>query len=502
MIKSRLRFMLFLLGSALLLSSCASKDEPAVDEQPVLEAPVLEAAVLETPAVTEPEVPAQPAAGENVLPAAVVVSDEEPLPAADVVSDEEPLPAEENEAVEDAGLVTEDTPASEEESDAETVAAEEESEFIPVEEKPSYIVDVASYYDDFKLSEDDFIVLEIPSSEPEPEPEAETEPADDVIAVLFEEPAVAVVTEEDADVADEDSVSLEETAPVTDPIYIPSPREDMKKPVSVISEEQAAQAAELENEEDDSELEELLAAIPEPEKPAEPVASRSVTIRKNDIIEVPYQGNWWVYLGDATGSGALTFTGRDYIAEKTVFTLRAVKEGRALLHFFKQDIIAGVMVDDYLEVIVGETEGVSGKTTLDMYIISQIKNEPVESDEESGEEEPVETQKVTQPAVTEDFASLTVTEPPVTDTVTYVQVTEEPVVAVDYEAASAEEVQTPEIPLTDSELFARAQELEATDIEGAVELYKKLIAEYPASPYWTKANNRITYINRFYFFKR
>lgn len=466
--KSHLRFMLLLLAGALFLSSCASKDEVAAEDLPAVEVSVVEAEAVEA------------AVQEAVISEAAVIQEEPAVQETAAEEDAESVVPEESEPE-----TVVETEADELLPDEDLSAEYLENEFIPVEEKPVYIVDVSSYYDDFNISEDDFIAVEVPVSEEVPV--LSEEPV--TVFVPEEEPEiVAVLMTEEADETDEEPVVLEETVPAMEPLYVPAPREDMKKPVSVISEEQAAAAAEQEREVAVSELEEILAAIPEPEEPAGPVASRSITIRKNDIIEVPYQGNWWVYLGDVNSSAALTFTGRDYVAEKTVFTLRATNEGQALLHFFKQDIIANVMVDDYLEVIVEEAEGVSGKTTLDMFVISQIKPEPVVA-EESGDGD-------------EDEPSLNAA-----GTVNYVQVIEEPAVASENTVSADTEVEDgstviTSVPLSDAELFAQAQALEATDIEGAVELYKQLVANYPASPYWTKANNRITYINRFYFFKR
>nr|MCR4952541.1 tetratricopeptide repeat protein [Treponema sp.] len=55
----------------------------------------------------------------------------------------------------------------------------------------------------------------------------------------------------------------------------------------------------------------------------------------------------------------------------------------------------------------------------------------------------------------------------------------------------------------DEALYLQGQiyesESSVKDIKKAVETYKNLIQNYPASPYWDKANKRIIYLNRFYF---
>lgn len=465
--KKCLRFIPLLMVAVLFFSCASDSDEAAATAEetlPVVETVTEEAAVevVTPPVAEEPVVAAEDAVAEN--------ADED-------VSEEAPYEELPLEAV-----------AEEEEIEGEAVPFEDE--FVPVEET-SYTLDVTAYYDDFLFSDDDFIAVELP--EPAVEEQLMEEPFVEV-ELLAEEPLVELepVAEEPL----QEQVP-EEAAPEMELIPVPPVREDMKKPVSVITEEEALAAAQKEHDNEDvSELEEIIAAIPEPEKPARPAPSRSVTIHRNDIIEVPYQGNWWVYLGDENSSATLVFSGREYVSEKTVFTLRAVKEGVALLHFFKQDIIADIMIDDYLEVIVEEATGLSEKTTLDMYIISQIKPEPV-TDEES------------------ELPDVEVTEISVAPVISYMPVENEAeVIPSSTEVPSAPKAQqsiliedeadvvSASVEVTDAELFERAKELEATDIEGALELYKQLVAEFPTSPYWVQANNRITYINRFYFFKR
>lgn len=492
--KDRLRFLLLLLVAAVVFFSCASDggDNAEASESLV---PLVDGAAK------EPSADKADLLVTETLPAVeeLIVSEEE-QPAADEISlieesagsedDVENVENVENVEINDIveiDEIVENIESEDIDSGIEDVAVEEipfEDEFIPVYPESAYTLDVSSYYDDFIIDEDDFVAVEVPS------PEFESEQVEAVPESTESELAEPAEPELDEAVA-----VLEEVSPVVEEQYIPAPREDMKKPVSVISESEAAEISELEKENDVSEVEEILAAIPEPEEPAGPIPSRSVTIHKNDIIEIPYQGNWWVYLGDVNGSNTLTFSGREFVSEKTVFRLRAVKEGESLLHFYKQDIIAGVLIDDYLEVIVGEAESSSDKITLDMFVISQVRDEPLVEQEESEAEGELELP----PA--ETFVQI----PAVEET----SVSYSPVITDEYDVVSSafeevEDVAQVDEPamLTDAELYEKAQELEATDIEGALELYRQLVSNYPASPYWTKANNRITYINRFYFFKR
>lgn len=80
------------------------------------------------------------------------------------------------------------------------------------------------------------------------------------------------------------------------------------------------------------------------------VPSRSVTLGKNQYLDAAYPGTGWIYLGETGGTKNLTFFGRKLGETDTSFTLRAKNTGRSLLHFYKNDILTGKYIDDYLEV--------------------------------------------------------------------------------------------------------------------------------------------------------
>jgi hypothetical protein len=83
-----------------------------------------------------------------------------------------------------------------------------------------------------------------------------------------------------------------------------------------------------------------------------PVPSRSVTLDKNQYLDVMYPGTGWIYLGETDSTKNLIFFGRKLGETDTSFTLRARSTGRSLLHFYKSDVLTGKYIDDYLEVTV------------------------------------------------------------------------------------------------------------------------------------------------------
>lgn len=116
-------------------------------------------------------------------------------------------------------------------------------------------------------------------------------------------------------------------------------------------------ADETENQNENAEISEnqtepgTVETIPEP--------SRSVSMKKNQIIDITYPGKGWIYQGNIDSEGNVDsrsrnfiFNGRKLGGKDTSFTLRSRNAGTYLLHFFKNDTLTGNYIDDYLEVVV------------------------------------------------------------------------------------------------------------------------------------------------------
>ena len=91
----------------------------------------------------------------------------------------------------------------------------------------------------------------------------------------------------------------------------------------------------------------------------EPQPSRSIQIRRNQYLDIEYPGSGWIYMGENTNEHKLVFFGRRLATDKnpnTAFTLRSRFAGTTLLHFYKNDLLTGSYIDDYLEVIIIDEE--------------------------------------------------------------------------------------------------------------------------------------------------
>ncbi len=100
----------------------------------------------------------------------------------------------------------------------------------------------------------------------------------------------------------------------------------------------------------------------EEEEAAPPQPSRSITIGKNQLIEIVYPGKGWIYQGNIDADGNIdarnrnfVFGGRKLGGSDQSFTLRSRVPGTFLLHFYKNDVLTGSYIDDYLEVIVSDS---------------------------------------------------------------------------------------------------------------------------------------------------
>lgn len=94
--------------------------------------------------------------------------------------------------------------------------------------------------------------------------------------------------------------------------------------------------------------------VPQEEEKPEPVPSRAMTIKNNQFVDIVYPGSGWIYLGEEGAGDHFIFQGRKLGNGETTFSLRSKQPGVALLHFYKNDILTGNYIDDYIEISITE----------------------------------------------------------------------------------------------------------------------------------------------------
>ena len=286
--------------------------------------------------------------------------------------------------------------------------------------------------------------------------------------------------------------------------------------------------------------------------------SRSMTIKKNQYIDITYPGTGWIYLGQKDNKKDFTFFGRKLGGKDTSFTLRAKNPGTYLLHFYKNDPLTNSYIDDYLEVIVENKETSSTEHILapnyativppKVTITAETRKENKKQNINKTVDENKNKQQKTQEEQTQNVAS----KKPIDSSVKTVIQTQDAENTNEIPETSnsqniietkQEENNTQNKPnqnldkLKESELLALAKKQFANkehsnalftlekffekavskideglflqgqilesksdvqNIKGAIDSYELIVKSYPASAYWTQANKRTIFLKRFY----
>ncbi|QTQ11395.1 hypothetical protein HRI96_03795 [Treponema parvum] len=141
-----------------------------------------------------------------------------------------------------------------------------------------------------------------------------------------------------------------------------------------------------------------------------PVPSRSVSIKRNQYLDIEYPGSGWVFMGGTEKENKMTFFGKRISSENTVFILRSRFPGTTLLHFYKNDLLAGNYIDDYLEVIIENETAESLQTHVKAPSYADMV--PPEPDRTLLEEKQTTADRETENPAKADFAQTGTTENP------------------------------------------------------------------------------------------
>lgn len=281
------------------------------------------------------------------------------------------------------------------------------------------------------------------------------------------------------------------------------------------------------------------------------IPSRSMTVKNNQYVDIVYPGNGWIYMGETETSDKFRYFGRKLGTADTTFTLRSVKPGSTILHFYKNDALTAEYIDDYLEVQVENESAPAGeRATAPSYAQAVPPKQTRYKTQFEGDirkQEEINTSSGTEASLPsgQDAISYTDTDTSYTDESeirTVVQDTETEPQEISQQAeeekqsngsttsalGSADTSKTLleqakeslsnknyETALTqiqsyldsqntkiDEALYVQGQILEADssvrNIKGAIDSYNTLIKRYPASQFWQAANKRKIYLSRYY----
>lgn len=256
--------------------------------------------------------------------------------------------------------------------------------------------------------------------------------------------------------------------------------------------------------------------------------SRSMTAKNNQYVDIIYPGRGWIYMGEDEGKDQiLRYFGRKLGTENTTFTLRTTKSGETVLHFYKNDVLKGEYIDDYLEIKVLEESAKPNERAKAPSYEESVPQKPVrlekkaETQEEAQKTDEIKNieektsdneQKLSSQDETnlkKNDVSKEVSKPEQkkslkVDTKNLLEQAKKDFEAKSYAQALSEvqhylDTQNTRI---DEALFLQGQILEADsevkNIKSAIDSYNSLIKNYPASTFWQEANRRKIYLNRYY----
>ncbi|SJZ54388.1 hypothetical protein SAMN02745152_00546 [Treponema berlinense] len=256
--------------------------------------------------------------------------------------------------------------------------------------------------------------------------------------------------------------------------------------------------------------------------------SRSMTAKNNQYVDIIYPGRGWIYMGEDEGKDQiLRYFGRKLGTENTTFTLRTTKSGETVLHFYKNDVLKGEYIDDYLEIKVLEESAKPNERAKAPSYEESVPQKPVrlekkaETQEEAQKTDEIKnieekTSDNEQKLSSQDEINLKkndvsneVSRPEQKkslkiDTKNLLEQAKKDFEAKSYAQALSEVQQYLDTQNTriDEALFLQGQILEADsevkNIKSAIDSYNSLIKNYPASTFWQEANRRKIYLNRYY----
>jgi tetratricopeptide (TPR) repeat protein len=276
---------------------------------------------------------------------------------------------------------------------------------------------------------------------------------------------------------------------------------------------------------------------PLPDLPARPesgqeekiVFSRTVRAAVGQLVEIPFRGTGWVYLGELGLPRGIAYDSRRLDPEGQTFIFKVEAAGTYALKFYKQDFIRDYILNDYVQVIAVETGSPGAGWFTPPADQGRVTAEP--------RWPPLENPPQPSEAPLPEAAALPVTPAGPVPAVPAAAPEEAPVSPAsdpapaparatagggpepgDYVRRAQEEynagrvaealsildhLQSDYPSLTDEALWLYGQFLESNspgrDIRLALEYYRRLIREYPQSPLVPQARRRIAYLERYYF---
>jgi len=268
-----------------------------------------------------------------------------------------------------------------------------------------------------------------------------------------------------------------------------------------------------------------------PETPEEDIVfSRIVRVTVGQILEIPFRGTGWVYLGELGNRRGINYESRrldlqagsrlgQEVVEGQSFIFSVDRAGTYILRFYRQDFIQDYIINDNVQVIAGERDENTGRITGDR-VIAEPRWPPVAETVERPatavqavppvvmpEPSPEASPSVTAPEYTPPAAAPVTPQapPPVESPSEYVRRARAEFDTGRIESALGilDSFSQNYPGGTDDAWWLYGQLLEANspsrDVRLAMDYYRRLVNDFPFSDLVEDARRRIAYLERFYF---
>jgi hypothetical protein len=271
-----------------------------------------------------------------------------------------------------------------------------------------------------------------------------------------------------------------------------------------------------------------LPAAAHPLQSETPAYSRTVAAHIGQLVEIPFRGPGWVYLGELGSRRGVYYDSRRLDAEGMSFIFRADDEGTYSLKFNRQDFLRDIVINDYVKVVVEQppefTGGAWNAVAASPDRVTALPRWPLPA-EPAAQQPAAQTPppaSIPEPSASTETSASSAPQPaapaPSDNSASPARNSSEPSLPEDYLKLAKEQYDAGNIGASlsaldqfraaypggsDEAYWLYAQALEANgpnrDIRLALDYYKRLVNEYPQSLRYDAAQRRIAYLEKFYF---
>jgi hypothetical protein len=248
--------------------------------------------------------------------------------------------------------------------------------------------------------------------------------------------------------------------------------------------------------------------------------ARTVSADTGSVVELPFEGTGWVYLGEQTGQPGIRYDSRRTDTAGQTFVLHADENGEYLLKFYRQDLLRDNIINDYVRLVVREAAATPELAALAEAPLTALAEAPLAVPATTS---PAASSAASLPTAPARASVAPVTAPPVPGTETVPATPGLPAVptpdnTADYlssarasfdagrfdEALASLDRYRERYPAGSDEawwLYGQCFESPgaARNIRASVDAYRHIVRDFPQSTRRSAAQNRIAFLERFYF---